>query len=318
MKNSNKEKYRKFCTTQKNIPIFSQDWWLDIVCGKDNWDVALIEKDSEIVATLPYFFKKKYVWKIITMPKLTQSISMHIVFPQDQKLLHKKISYENKIISELIDQLPKVDYFIQCFNYNFKNWLPFFWKGYSQTTQYSFVIDDLNNLDNIFNNFSSAKRKNIKRAEKTVEVKFDLSAKEFYDNHKMTLKKQKSKISYSFKMFKSLYDAAYKRKSGRTIYAIDNEKNLHCALFIIWDKNSAYDLISTIDPSFRNSGAASLLIKESIKFISDKTKKFDFEGRMDENISNSFRQFGAKQKQYFTISKCNSKFLKIILSLKPS
>lgn len=318
MKNSKKNQYREFCRKEKNIPIFSKDWWLDSVCGKDNWDVALVKKDTEIVASLPYFLKKKYIWKIITMPKLTQFIGMHIVFPQDQKLLHKKISYENKIINELIEQLPKVDFFIHSFNDNFKNWLPFYWKGYNQTTQYSFVIDDLNDLDNIFNSFSSGKRKNIKRAEKIVDVKFDLSAKDFYDNHVMTLKKQKSKISYSFKMFKSIYDAVYKRKCGRTIYAIDNEKNLHCALFIIWDKNSAYDLISTIDPDFRNSGAASLLIKESIKFISDKTKKFDFEGSMDKNISNSFRQFGAKQKSYSTITKCNSFLLKIILALKPS
>lgn len=36
--NSPEEKalYDKFC--EKNyIPIFSKPWWLDAVCGKDNW-----------------------------------------------------------------------------------------------------------------------------------------------------------------------------------------------------------------------------------------------------------------------------------------
>jgi hypothetical protein len=34
---TNKEKYREFCKNEKNLPIFSKDWWLDAVCGKDNY-----------------------------------------------------------------------------------------------------------------------------------------------------------------------------------------------------------------------------------------------------------------------------------------
>jgi hypothetical protein len=41
---ANKQKYRKFCKKEKNIPVFSKDWWLDAVCGEENWDVAIVEK----------------------------------------------------------------------------------------------------------------------------------------------------------------------------------------------------------------------------------------------------------------------------------
>lgn len=44
MKNIKKDEYREFCLNEKNIPIFSKDWWLDSVCGTDNWDVALVKK----------------------------------------------------------------------------------------------------------------------------------------------------------------------------------------------------------------------------------------------------------------------------------
>ena len=49
---TNKEKYRKFCQKEKDIPIFSKDWWLDSVCGENGWDVVLFEKGGEIWAYL--------------------------------------------------------------------------------------------------------------------------------------------------------------------------------------------------------------------------------------------------------------------------
>jgi len=42
IKLTDKELYREFCQVEDNIPIFSKDWWMDAVCGEDNWDVILI------------------------------------------------------------------------------------------------------------------------------------------------------------------------------------------------------------------------------------------------------------------------------------
>jgi hypothetical protein len=312
---TNKEKYIKFCSKEKKIPIFSKDWWLDSVCGENNWDVILIEKGEEILASFPYFKAKKVIFNIIAMPTLTQTMGMYIKYPENQKY-EKKLSYEKDIMSQIIELLPKVDKFSQNFHYSYSNWLPFYWKGYNQTTRYTYVIEDLTDLEKVFANFNHAKRKNIKKSEKILTIKFDLSATDFYNNHKMTLAKQKSKISYSFELFKSIFQNGYKNNSTKTIYAVDENNNIHGALFVIWDDNSAYDLISTIDPDFRNSGSASLLIKEAITYVSTKTNKFDFEGSMIENVEQSFRQFGAIQKPYFRITKTNSKLLKIRSLLK--
>ena len=309
---TNREKYREFCKKEENIPLFSKDWFLDSVCGIDNWDVALVEKGGETLASMPFYKKRKAIFNIISMPKHAQTMGVYLKYPEGQKY-EKRLSYEKELMSSLIEQLPKVDYFNQTFHYSVTNWLPFYWKGYTQTTNYTYVIENLKDLDTVFKNFNHAKRKNIKKAEKILEVKFDLSAKEFYDNHKMTLKKQDAEISYSFEHFNKLYKSAYKHNAGRTIYAVDSDNNIHAGLFVLWDKNSAYDLISTIDPDYRNIGGASLLVQEIIKFLSPKTDRFDFEGSMIENVEKSFRQFGAKQKPYFDITKIESKILKAVL-----
>jgi len=312
---NNRDKYRIFCKKENDIPIFSKDWWLDTVCGENGWDVVFVESDSEIIASLPFYHNRKAVFEFIQMPILTQTLGPYIKYNTNFSY-EKRLSFDKKIMNELIIKLPKFDYLSMNFHYSVTNWLPFYWNNFKQTTKYTYVLDDLTDIDSILRNFNHAKRKNIKKAEKIVTVKFDLPANDFYENHTMTLSKQNAKIEYDFKVFNNIYNACYKHKSGRTIYAVDEDNNIHAALFVIWDDNSAYDLISTIDPTFRNSGAASLLVYEMIKYVSDKTKYFDFEGSMIENVENSFRQFGAIQKPYFLITKTNSKILKLVKFLK--
>src|SRR5690606_23353867 len=69
--NGNKEKYKKLCTEEPSIPIFSQDWWLDATAGSHNWDVALVENRDNIAACMPYVTNKRAGLKISTVPPLT-------------------------------------------------------------------------------------------------------------------------------------------------------------------------------------------------------------------------------------------------------
>jgi len=43
---------------------------------------------------------------------------------------------------------------------------------------------------------------------------------------------------------------------------------------------------------------------------------FDFEGSMDENVENSFKQFGTEQVPYFRIIKEKSQLFKALLALR--
>jgi len=316
---SNKQKYREFCKIEKNIPIFSIDWWLDSVCGEENWDVAIVEKGGEIWATMPYYIKKKWGFTLITMPPLTQKLGPYIKYPQGQKY-YKKLSWEKEIMNELIDQLPEFDYFYQQWDYIITNWLPFYWRGFKQTTRYTYVINiNDNNENNIIENFSHAKRKQIKKAIRNgINIKSNIiQPEDFYNLHKRELEFEKAKISYSFKLFNRLYKNALSNDQGVIISAEDLNGIIHGALFIIFNKQSAYDLISAFNPDFLDSGASSLLVLEAIKYTQwHNIDRFDFEGSMIENVENSFRQFGAIQSSYSAVYKINSKLLKIRECLK--
>lgn len=314
--NEAKKEYREYCEKNKDrIYIFQQAYWLDAVAGSENWDVLLYKKDVDIMAFFVFCYTKEKKGIRISNPQLTQFTGLHIEYPQGQKVV-KKYNFEKEVMNYFIDELEKLDLIEMnlSFSIDINNWQPFYWKGFNQTTYYSFRIENIKNIDRIESEFSAAKKKNIKKALRSnLTIKYDLPAKDFYENHKLTLAKQNQKISYSFELFERIYNAVYNKKNGRVIYAVDKKDNITAALFVVWNPKCAFDLISTIDPDYRNNGSATLLVFEIIKLLSQQVEAFDFEGSMIEGVANSFAQFGAALKPYYRISKVYNK-RKLIIS----
>lgn len=312
---NNKDKYRKLCEKDKTVPIFSQPWWLDTVCaGTDNWDVVIFEKGGQLLGALPYFVKRKYGFTILTSPKLTQTLGVWLA-PSKTKYANK-LKKEKEIMQGLISSLPKYHIFFQSFHNSITNWLPFYWKGFEQTTKYTYVIEDLTNIDSVWNATNPNIKTDVRKARKILEVVSDISFEEFYRVISLTYKRQNLEITYSFDFLKKVFDETLKHDSGKIFCAVDAQGNTHAVVFLIWDENTAYYLIGGADPELRNSGAASLCVWEAIKFSATVSQTFDFEGSMVEGIERFFRGFGAKQKPYSRIMKFNSIFFGLYYYLR--
>lgn len=301
---TDKEKYRKFCKENLSIPVFSKDWWLDAVCGENNWEVALIEKNGEILASFPYYIKKKFGFKAITMPRLTQTAGIRIEYPGKQKYEHR-LAYEKEIIFELVDKLPRVPIFRQNFHYTFTNWQPLCWKGFNQTTCYTYVIDDLDNLEAVFGNFSKTTRKNVKKASRLFEVCSNGNIEEFCAINKKVFDRQGLSYPYSLAFLKRIDNACTQNNCRKIFFARDGNGKIYSAIYIIWDAESAYLLMSGSEPELRGYNGKTLLVWEAIKYAATVTKKFDFEGSMIERIAEYNRQFGAIPKPYYYIYREN-------------
>ena len=314
---NNKERYSALCDENKSIPLFMQAWWMNAVCDPNSWDVLIYEKNNKISAVWVYHFRKKYGFKVVLQPQLTQTNGMWIDYPE-KLTVSEKLSFEKELMTNLIQsfQKKKIALYDQNFHHTITNWLPFYWNKFKQTTRYTYQIKDLSNTEKCFNEFSYSKRKQIKKSEKLIKINFELSGSDFYDYLHKNLTELNQKVFYSKKTFLNLYEASKSNKQGCIISAVDEYNNLHAALFIVWDSQIAYNLISTITPRFRSSGASTLVVWEAIKAMSKKSKIFDFEGSMDKNTENSFQQFGAIQIPYFRIYKFNSLLIKIICHLK--
>ena len=315
---TNKQRYKEFCETHSEVPLFMQSWWFDAVCIPENkqWDVLLYEENGKIVAALPYHLLKKWGFSIIIQPQQTQYSGIWIDYPKNIKL-HKRYSFEKKIMDNLIDQLEKlnISYFSQNFHHSFTNWQPFYWKNFKQTTKYTYQIKDLSNLEKVLNDFNYSKRASIINKEQFL-VDFSLTSKDFYNFHKRTLRQRNVKIEYSEKLFVSICNTAQNRNQGQIVALRDKNGNLHSAIFLVWDKYSAYNLITSIDFLYKSKTASTKMFWEAIKFVSDKTKMFDFEGSMIEKVALSYQQFGVEQVPYFNISKSYSGIFNLLFKLK--
>lgn len=279
--------------------IFQQPWWLDAL-SPNQWSEVVVKKDKEVIARLPYVIKKKYGLTVITQPPLTQTLGPWLKSSEAKYI--KQLAEQKELMNSLIESLPKFDYFLANFHYSIENWLPFYWRNFSQTTRYTYVLENLHDLDEIWKNFRHNVRKNILKSEKELVVKTDLDIAKFIEINSLTFQRQGKKLPYSTELVHRLDEACLKNNARQIFYAEDALGRIHAAIYIIWDSNSAYYLMAGRNPEFATSEASSLLIWSAIKFAAKVTKKFDFEGSMIEPIENFIRSFGGRQVPYLRVT----------------
>ncbi len=295
------EEWDAFVDSSPQGCLFCRSWWLEAVAPGE-FEILVLRRGGKIAAGMPLVRRRKWGVRAIGMPPLTQTLGP-LLGPPTSENYEKQLSNEMELLTDLAAAIPRVAHFSAFCHHSLTNWLPFYWAGYQQTTRYTYAIEDLSDPEAVFANFAHAKRKNVKKAERLVEVRQDLPPREFYGHHAMTLRKQGDAINYSFELFERIHRATAERNAGKTWFAVDPEGRVHSAIFVIHDARSAYYLLSTIDPEHRGSDSATLLVRDAIAYVSRFTKRFDFEGSMIRGVEGSFRKFGAVQKPYFHLTK---------------
>ncbi|HEV2608642.1 MAG TPA: GNAT family N-acetyltransferase [Noviherbaspirillum sp.] len=304
---SAKEKYRMLCKEETSIPVFSRDWWLDATAGVKAWDVALVEKGGHIVAALPYSWRRRFGLKLVGQPALTPALGPW--FAPFKGSNAAMLRMQKECMETLILQLPRFDHFSQSWNHRIRNWLPFYWEGFNQTTRYTYTIPLRSGLD-VLAEFSSNMRNKVRKAQKLVTVIDDCPVEVFFELNRKTFSRQRLAVPYSLAYVKRI-DAALAARDKRKIFAaVDETGRFHSALYLIWDDETGYVHMVGEDPDLRQSGAGILLIHEAIQFcIRAGLKMFDFVGSMIKGVEIVRRSCGGTQTAYFHITKTRSRLL---------
>lgn len=304
----NKLAYREFCREQTTMPVFVKDWFLDAVCEGGQWDVIL-EKDKEknIIASLPYFVKQKMGFRYIAMPAFCKMMGPFIC-PE-----YRSSRKEQFLLQKLLEGLPVVDCIKQNFHYQITNWMPFYWKGFKQSSHYTYLLD-LRDLSEVFEGINRNMRRNIKKAQSKLNVRLDNDPERFYQINKLSFDRQGISIPYTYASFLQQDQALAANAARQIFFAEEANGQIHSAAYLIWDGVSSYYHLSGDDPALRQSGGGILLIWEAIQYTKEVLglHQFDFEGSMLENVARIRQQFGAQAQPYFRIWKYNSRLYEII------
>lgn len=312
---SARDKYRALCRHDTSIQLFARDWWLDATAGADGWDVAIVEKGGKIVAALPYQYRNKMGFRLVGQPALTPALGPW--FASHDGGLPWSMSQQRDMLTALIADLPRFHYFAQNWHSRNTNWLPFYWKGFQQTTRYTYVLKDIRDPEKLRAQFQHQARTAINKATQKhhLQVRDDLPLEALFSLNHKTFDRQDKQIPYTNDYVRRLDAACLAHDCRKLLVAVDQEGNYHAAVYMVWDENSAYYLIGGGDPRLRTSGAASLCLWEAIRHASGVTQQFDFEGSMMEPVEQFFRLFGGEQVPYFHLRKTPSRLLRARESL---
>jgi len=281
--------------------IFAQRWWLDAVTP-GTYELLEIRNGGGLHAAWPVVYLKKDGAKHVCMPAMTQKLGI-LFAPSAAKPVEAQ-STNQRLTMELMDQLGEPASFHQHFHENFTDWLPFYWRGHTQTTRYTYVLEDISDPSALWNDMRPHHRRAIRKAEKLgIRIKNDIDFSHFLVLNRKTFARQGKEPAVSDDLICRI-DAACAANAGRKIFAgVDSQGRVHAAVYVAWVNNTAYYLMGGSEPDLRQSGAQLMALWEAVTFASSVAKRFDFEGSMLPQVERVFRGFGAKQLPYFSITK---------------
>lgn len=277
------------------VPIYHQPWWLDSVCNK--WDILILKDKEDVILTCPI----SYNGKTIIPPPYTQFLGPH--FHQEEYLTNASKYYQS--IEKLIEAYPDFDFFNQKTSTKITNWLPWYWKGFSQTIRYTYKIQNLSNFNQVKSNFKDTLKRNIKSAEKEYKISSSHNAELFYEIFSEKFIAEKNIDVIPKKPLTELINQSIQNKQGK-LYFSEKDGNTDATIFVCHDKDTAYYIAGGTRTTCNHNGALSLLFYQALKDYSKTHEIFDFEGSMIKGVERYFRSFGAEIHPYFEISKNQS------------
>lgn len=288
----------------ENTCVFCQPWWLEAV-SPGQWDVAVVRRGEEVAAVWPYAYKLRLGrLRLLELPELTFYLGPWLR-PSTAKYA-VRLAEEKDLMTELVQSLPEFAAFQQYLHPAATNWLPLYWQGFSQTTRYTYRLDDTRDLETLWSGVRENIRREVRKAEKQLRVVEDEDHRRFLELQRVTYARQGMKMPFGEETFVRL-DAECVKRGARTILcAVDGQARPHAAAYLVRDASTVYALLRASDPILRTSGAASLVLWKAIEIASSEKKAFDFVGSWVEAIERFVRAFGGRQVPFFEITRMNS------------
>jgi hypothetical protein len=261
----------------------------------------VIDKNSEIMAVYPYFYKKKYGMKIVVKPFIQYYQPIHFFF-QKRKRINENVKIEFEILSEIAFYLKKNFFFIETnLSPEIQDIRPFFYQRYKTLPLYTLQIDLKNNL---LENYHSSVRKSIKKAEKkSIRFEENLNFNIFVHLHNLTFKRQKKKFPLDNERLLELLKKLADENLIRQFNAKYNNE-IVASRIVVYDfkKKVVYDFLAASNPELISLGINSYLIFKMIKYLKSEFDIFDFCGANIPKIAEFKSHFDSRLKTFFKIN----------------
>lgn len=279
---------------------------MEAVCGGKHWDVALARQtDGSIAAAMPYLLGRRMGLRFVVQPQLTQHCGPWFSPRADR----------NEAARQLASHFARLGLAFSSQNFAPGTEALPGWEDYSCEGRVTYRIESMQDIQSVFDGFDKQRRQRpIRRAAKVLSVTDDISPEQFADFHAAYWRSRGQEDVLSAEFIARIVGAALQRGQGLLLGAVDATGCLHAARFVAFDSNSAYALLSALNPEGHHNGASPFLFWEIMQRLSGKTEAFDFEGSMDPGIAFSYSLYGAKPVAYRHVTRFRNAAVRRLLS----
>ncbi|MEM1217278.1 MAG: GNAT family N-acetyltransferase [Bacteroidota bacterium] len=308
--------YRKLC--QKYfIPIHSQDWWFDAVCGSEGWGASvLFNKEGQEIFACPYAISQRYGQKLLKNPPLTTYLTPWIQFPEGQSSV-QQYGYTHRLVKEWEGSLPNAAWHSFMLSPAWQNGMAFHRVGYELGVRYTYLLEHLQAEGQTWEGIKTAIRTKIRRAQKEILIEQSDDYDAFYNIIERSFRQNKLELPLLKPRLVHLLQVLAQREKGAVYLARDPQGRVHAGALVLLDGDRAYYSLSGSDATIRQSGASEALIWQILEdCMAANYRSFDFEGSMVPNVEPVFRYFGGTLTSYLHVQQYKSAWLRWVQLLR--
>jgi len=272
--------------------VFASSWWLDATAGPGKWRPTIVRAaDGDIVAAWPVAVRASRHGDVLVGAPLTPYLGP-LLSPGSGR---QRRSRELEQIELLVNALgPHAHIEARC-SPAFDYWTSLAWHGFTQTTHYTWRIEDPSDETVTFAGLRNSARRQVNKARQLGLVVEQGSVDDLVALQDQTFDRQGEGDRKPDEALVRRIEAAATQHDARTILvARDTDGRVHTACMFVHDARTTWYLLGGSDTELRASGSASLVMWEAIRAAGARGVAFDFEGSMLRHVERFVRSFGGE------------------------
>jgi hypothetical protein len=286
--------YDRLVESSPQGSLFCTSWWLDAVAA-GRWQPNAVTGDGAVVAAWPTVVRRGRFGLEHGGAPLTPWLGP--LFAPDLRRSH-----EDEMTGRLLAQIGGYAQLSARCSPGYDYWTPLYWRGFTQTTRYSWRIDDLSDLDACFAGLRNKVRGAVRRAQRERMTVESGSLDDFLAIHSDTLERQNRRHDRAGREAVRRIDPAAAERGARTILiARDDAGRAAAGGYFVHDQRASYYLMGGISGEAASPYAVPLLLWTAIEQAAERGTAFDFEGSMLRPIELLVRGFGGRPAPYSVV-----------------
>lgn len=288
----NRERYRAFARDLPALPLSFQPAFLDQVCADGRWGVAMAERAGLVVGVWPWFLKRRFGLRVITMPLLCKWLGPWLADGLEA-------AEREGVLKELLLGLPPADIVTVDCHPDQDHTHALELAGFTSSRRLTYRLPLLPEQE-LMARFNDNTRRDIRKAGQALVVTVEADPVLFHEVHQKTYDRQgvRNPVPRDF-LIRHLGMLELEGRL-RLSFARDSDGSVHSALALVWDGRTAYYHLAGNDHTAGPPSGNRLLVWEAMGFARDvlQLERFDFEGSMIDRIAAVWVQMGAEATPY--------------------